>query len=249
MTVDFHARLGPGSTAASTLLAAMDAAGIERAVVSAGGLLPLDRLATQVAHGGRSAVAVDNERIRLHSRAAGGRMVPFFLADPYRDVAAYRDTAAGYRGLEISPAVHGFQLGDTAVTALVEIAAEWRHPVYVVCLARPGARTRDLVILARRFPEVNFVYGHCGHTALDASGLAEIAPWRNIFAETSGCYTAVVGLALRRLGADRVVFGTEYPLQDHRVELVKLAAVAMNRADRSLVMSANARRLLGEETV
>ncbi|MDQ7905669.1 amidohydrolase family protein [Phytohabitans sp. ZYX-F-186] len=244
---DFHARLGPGPEAAGALLAAMDRTGIERAAVSAGGLLDLDRLSAQVARGGRSEVAADNERVRAICGGTAGRLLPFFLADPWRDVAAYRAAAPGHRGLEISPAVHGFRLDDPAVDELVEIAAAARHPVYVVCLAHPGTRAGDLAALARRFPQVSFVYGHCGHTGLDASGLAEIAPCPNIVAETSGCYTAVAGLALRRLGAERVVFGTEYPLQHPRVEVVKLAAVEMSRADRHLVMSANARRLLGEE--
>jgi predicted TIM-barrel fold metal-dependent hydrolase len=244
---DFHARLGPGTDAAGVLLAAMDGIGIERAAVSAGGLLDLDRLSAQIDGGGRSDVAADNERTRALCEATGGRLLPFFLADPCRDVIAYRIAATRYRGLEISPAVHGFRLDDPAVSALVEIAAAARHPVYTVCLAHPGTRASDLVALARRFPEVAFVYGHCGHTGLGASGLAAIAPCPNIVAETSGCYTAVAALALRRLGAGRVVFGTEYPLQHPRVEVVKLAAISMSRADRHLVMSANARRLLGEE--
>jgi hypothetical protein len=244
---DFHARLGPAPDAAGALLAAMDGAGIERAAVSAGGLLDLDRLSAQIADGGRSDVAVDNGRTLALCRDTGGRLLPFFFADPCRDVAAYRAAAPGYRGLEISPAVHGFRLDDPAVAALVDIAAAARHPVYVVCLARPGTRAGDLVTLARHFPEVTFVYGHCGHTGLDASGLATIAPCPNIAAETSGCYTAVAALALRRLGAERVVFGTEYPLQHPRVEIVKLEAVPMTPADRRLVMAANACRLLGEE--
>lgn len=244
---DFHARLGAGPDAAGALLAAMDGTGIERAAVCAGGLLDLDRLSVQVAHGGRSEVAADNERTLALCAGTGGRLLPFFFADPCRDVAAYRAGAARFRGLEISPAVHGFRLDDPGVHALVEVAAGARHPVYVVCLAHPGTRTGDLVALARRFPEVTFVYGHCGHTGLDASGLAEIAPLPNIVAETSGCYTVVAGLALRRLGPERVVFGTEYPLQHPRVEVAKLAAVPMSRADRHLVMSANACRLLGEE--
>jgi predicted TIM-barrel fold metal-dependent hydrolase len=245
---DFHARVGPGLEAATALLAAMDDAGIEQAAVSAGGLLDLDRLAAQIVAGGRSEVVADNERTRALCEGTGGRLLPFFLADPYRDVAVYRATAPCYRGLEISPAVHGFRLDDPEVTALVEVAAIVGHPVYVVCLTHPGTRAEDLVTLSRRFSEVNFLYGHCGHHGLDASGLARIAPYSNIVAETSGCYTAIAALALRRLGAERVVFGTEYPLQHPRVEVAKLAAVEMSPAERHLVTSANARRLLGGET-
>lgn len=248
MIFDFHARLAPQLGAAGALLATMDDAGIARAAVSAGGLVDLDRLSEQIVDGGRCEAGADNERVRQRCAGSGGRLLPFFFADPYRDVAAYRAGAAGYRGLEISPAVHGFRFDDPAVSALVDIAAGAGHPVYLVCLGRPGARTGDLVALARAHPAVTFVSGHCGHTGLDASGLAQIAPQRNIVAETSGCFTAIARLAVQRLGADRVLFGTEYPLQHPRVELAKLAALGLDAADLHKVAAGNACRLLGAET-
>ena len=56
MTVfDFHARIAPDEREPGALLAAMDAAGIARAAVSAGGLLGLDRLSAQINVGGRAA--------------------------------------------------------------------------------------------------------------------------------------------------------------------------------------------------
>jgi predicted TIM-barrel fold metal-dependent hydrolase len=247
MIFDFHARLARQFGAAGALIAAMDDAGIGRAAVSAGDVVDLDRLSEQIAVGGRSEAAADNERVRRRCASWAGRLLPFYFADPYRDVAGYRAVAASYRGLEISPAVHGFRFDDPAVAALMDVADAVRHPVYVVCLGRPGAGAGDLVALAKRFPRVTFVFGHCGHTGLDASGLARIAPCANIVAETSGCFTVIVQLALRRLGPDRVLFGTEYPLQHPSVELAKLAALQLPPADLDKVTWGNAYRLLAEE--
>jgi uncharacterized protein len=246
--VDFHARLPSGPAAAARLLAVMDASGIGRAAVCAGGLLPLDQLATQLNDGGRAEVAADNERVRSQCASAGGRLLPFFFADPVRDVPAYRKDAGDFRGLEISPAVHGFRLDDPAVAELAATAGAAGHPVYLVTVAQPGARPADLVRLAGQFPQVSFVWGHCGHTGLDVAGLATIAPAENILAELSGCLTVTARLAVERLGAGRVLFGTEYPLQHPDVELRKIAALELSAADRDAVMCVNAARLLGEET-
>jgi predicted TIM-barrel fold metal-dependent hydrolase len=245
---DFHARLDPHDRDAGTLLATMDAAGISRAVVSAGGLIELDRLAVQLLDGGRAEVAADNDRVHRQCARSAGRLVPFFFADPLRDTAAYRAAAGRFRGLEISPAVHGFRLDEPAVAELVSIAAAARHPVYVVCLGRAGTRTADLVELARAFPGVTFVWGHCGHTGLDIAGLSEIAAVPNILAETSCSLTVTARLAVRRLGPARVLFGTEYPLQHPRVELAKAEALGLGRPDRYAVMWGNACRVLAEET-
>lgn len=245
---DFHARLAADERAPADLLAAMSAAGICRAAVSAGGLVDLARLSTQITDGGRADVRADNERLLGQCTGSGGRLLPFFFADPARDVEAYRAAAPRFRGLELSPAVHGFRLDDPAVAELAGIAAAAGHPVYVVCLGRPGTRTADLVRLARAVPEATFVWGHCGHTGLDVAGLDEIAGAPNILAETSGSFTVTARLAVRRLGAGRVLFGTEYPLQDPRVELAKSRALGLAPDDHGAFMWANACRVLNEET-
>ncbi|MET7401560.1 amidohydrolase family protein [Dactylosporangium sp. NPDC005572] len=247
MIVDFHARLAPRPGATEALLAAMDGAGIARAAVAPGGLLDLDRLADQITDGGRSDAPVDNDALRAACAATGGRLVPFFLADPRADVERYRAAAGDYRGLELSPAVHGFRLDEPAVADLVQTARRAGHPVYIVTLGRPGTRPADLARLARANPGVAFVSGHCGHTGLDTSGLTTLAPVPNVHAELSGCLTVTARLAVRRLGADRVLFGTEHPLQHPAVELAKLDALELTPAERRQVAAGNALRLLGED--
>jgi len=168
--------------------------------------------------------------------------------DPVREVAAYRAAAGEFRGLEISPAVHGFRLDDPCVAELAGTAAAAGHPVYVACLGRPGAGTSDLVRLARAVPDATFVWGHCGHTGLDLAGLEEIAEVPGILAETSGCFTMTARRAVALLGPDRVLFGTEYPLQEPAVELAKARALGLSESDLYAVTWLNACRVLNEET-
>jgi predicted TIM-barrel fold metal-dependent hydrolase len=242
---DFHARLPAGR---GSLLAAMDDAGIGRAAVSAGGVIGLERLAAQINDGGRADVSAGNDRVHRECARSDGRLLPFYFADPLRDVGSYRAAVSDFRGLEVSPAVHGFRLDHPAVSELVTIAGSAGHPVYLVCLGRAGARTADLVVLARRFPDVTFVWGHCGHTGLDVAGLAEIAGVPNVLAETSGCLTVTARLAVARLGSSRVLFGTEYPLQHPRVELAKAEALELDLLELNDFLWDNACRVLGEET-
>ena len=244
---DFHARLVPRPGAAAALLSTMDSAGVRRAVLSAGGVVTLERLSAQILDGGHSEAEPDNGAVLAACAGSGGRLLPCYFASPYADPHSYRAQVSRYRGLELSPAVHGVGLDDPRTGALVAIAAQARHPVYVVCLGRAGARTADLVRLARRFPDTTFVSGHCGAIGIDASGIGQIAAVPNIVAETSGCFTAIARLALHRLGPDRVLFGTEYPLQHPSVELAKYAALDLPAPVWRQVAWHNAHRLLGEE--
>ncbi len=244
---DFHARLTDRPGALDALLSTMDSCGIARAAVAAGGLVALDELARRIVEGGRYATAADNDRVLAACEGSGGRLVPWYFANPFEPVRTYRRQAVYFRALELSPAVHGVELADPRVRALVEVAGEAGHPVYVVCLGRPGTRPADLVRLAARYPEVTFVLGHCGFIGIDADAIGRVAAQPNVVAETSGCFSVVARLAVDRLGPARVVFGTEYPLQHPSVELAKFAALDLAAPDWRAVAWGTPHRLLGEE--
>jgi predicted TIM-barrel fold metal-dependent hydrolase len=173
--------------------------------------------------------------------------VPFYFANPRTGLGEYREQVGGFRGLELSPAVHGLPFDDPRMVAFVEVAAGAGHPVYLVCLGRAGARTADLVSLAARFPDTTFVFGHCGFIGIDIAGIDLIAGRPNIVAETSGCFGVVVRHALHRLGPDRVLFGTEYPLQHPSTELAKYAALELAASCWRKVAWHNACRVLKED--
>ena len=244
--LDFHVRLVPRPGARESLLATLDECRLERAVVCAGGTIDLERLSRQLILGGHVETDADNDAVLSACEGTDGRLVPFFFANPHREAALYRARAAEFRGLEISPAVHGVGLTDPRVAALVDIAAAVGHCVYTVCLDRVGAGVADLVVLARRFPQVNFVLGHSGIGNIDFYALTLIEGEANILLETSGGYTSVAAAALRRLGADRVVFGSEYPLQHPAVELAKFQSLRITPEQWQRVAWDNAHRLLGE---
>lgn len=244
---DFHVRLAPQADALHRLFGALDANGITRAAVAAGGVLDLDRLSAQLVTGGHVETTADNGAVLAACAGSGGRLVPFYFANPYTGERPYRSQAHLFRGLELSPAVYGVGFPDPRCVALVQIAAEHGHPVYTVCTGQPGARTADLAGLARRFPGVPFVSGHCGFIGIDTNGINEIAGQPNIYAETSGCLSVTARVAIERLGADRVLFGTEYPLQDPAVELAKYAALGLDPQAWAKVAWRNAHRLLAEE--
>jgi len=245
--LDFHVRLAPRPGARERLLSTLQECGLQRAVVCAGGTIDLDRLSRQLIEGGHVETDADNDAVLNTCAGTGGRLVPFFFANPHRSPQVYRARAAEFRGLEVSPAVHGVGLTDPRVAELVAVAAEFGHPVYAVCLDRPGAGVADLVGLSRRFPRVSFVLGHSGIGNIDLYALDLIRDVDNIALETSGGYTCVAQAALHRLGTGRVVFGSEYPLQHPAVELAKFQALRIPPEQWRQVAWDNAHRLLGEE--
>jgi len=245
---DFHARLAPRTDALPRLLDVMDSCGIERAAVAAGGTIDPVRLSRQLVEGGHVESDADNDAVLAACDRAGGRLVPIYFANPHRPASTYAASAADFRGLEVSPAVHGVPLPDGRVAELIAVAGEAGHSVYVVCLSRPGCQIVDLVRLAARFPSVSFVLGHGGVGNIDYYGVELIAPQPNILLETSGGYTTVLLAAVDRLGPGRVLFGTEFPLQHPSVELAKYRALELPAVLWRQIAWDNADRLVETET-
>jgi predicted TIM-barrel fold metal-dependent hydrolase len=243
---DAHAHLAPGVEATDRLLAVMDSCGIDRAVVVAGGAVSPDTLSRQLIEGGHVETDADNEAVLAGCERSAGRLVPFFFANPHRSAEDYRTHGHGFRGLKLAPSVHGVGLLDERTVALVDVAEGLGHGVYLHCIQRPGFGVAELVGLARRFPAVAFVLGHAGVGDLDLYGIDLIKPLDNIVFETSGGYTGVVRAALGRLGPDRVLLGTEYPLQHPSVELAKYRVLELSEEDWKRVAWQNTCRLIGE---
>jgi predicted TIM-barrel fold metal-dependent hydrolase len=242
---DAHARLGPTPAARDRLLSTMDSCGIERAVVVAGGVIDLDRLARQLAEGGGVTGDAHNDVALAAQAASGGRLVPFFFANPHRDPSVYADQADDFYGVEISPAVHGVSLTDSRMVGLVEAAASVGHPVYTVCLYRPGDTVSDFVALARKFPDTTFILGHLGVDLIDTYAIDLVSEVDNVLVETSGGYTVLLRIALERLGAGRLLFGSEAPHQHPSVELAKFAALDLPADDWARISWDNADQLFG----
>jgi predicted TIM-barrel fold metal-dependent hydrolase len=246
---DAHCRLAKGPDPCGRMLSTMDQWGIELAVVSGGGVLDLDTLARQVVHGGGVTRDADNDAVLAVCGLSGGRLLPSYFANPHGDQADYLATASEFVAVEISPAVHGVPLSDPRTAAVVAAAASVGHPVYVVCLPRPGDTVADLVNLARRFPSATLVLGHLGTHLIDSYAVDLVSEVDNVLIETSGGFSVTLRVALERLGPSRLLFGTESPHQHPSVELAKYTALELPAAAWRQIAWDNAHRLFGPARV
>ncbi|MDA1231831.1 MAG: amidohydrolase family protein [Planctomycetota bacterium] len=109
----------------------------------------------------------------------------------------------------------------------------------------PGESTpSELADLAARFPEQKFVCAHAGGEW--ERGILAVRNSPNILIETSG-FDATAGfieMAVRDLGADRIIFGSHLPSRSLGTELGKVIGADILEADRKLIFGENFRNLL-----
>jgi hypothetical protein len=111
----------------------------------------------------------------------------------------------------------------------------------------------DFVTLARRFPATNFILAHWGGLLPLLPAHVGVGQLANMYFDTAASpllYDADVwSRALPAIGSDRVLFGSDFPLNlyprlDERPSLVRLVAEARHGGAGPAVLAANARRLL-----
>ena len=249
-----------GWSTIDTLLADMDAAGVDKAVLLG---WYWDHLET--------CVEQNNWYIKWVGRHPD-RLMAFATVQPCAGVEAVdelkRAIDAGLCGVgELSPASQRFSMEHPGWIDVVEFAVERELPVNLhvnepVGRRHPGRLQDSLdsyVWLADRFPQLKLILAHWGGL-LPFFEMNEWVAGRmgNVFYDTAASpllydpriFRAVVDA----IGPERILYGSDYPLRlyprdqkkpDFRPFLEEIERTNLNKAEKILILGQNARQLLG----
>ncbi len=106
----------------------------------------------------------------------------------------------------------------------------------------------ELAQLAARFPDQKFICAHAGGEW--ERGIRAVRSVPNILIETSG-FDATAGfieMAVRELGAQRIVFGSHLPSRSLGTELGKIVGANIREADKRRILGENYRNLLSRQS-
>jgi len=109
----------------------------------------------------------------------------------------------------------------------------------------PGESTPDdLVALARRHPNVPLICGHSGGTW--ELGIRAVKPIPNIFIDLAGSdpVNGFVEMAVRELGPERVLYGSDAGGRSFASQIAKVLGARISDSDRRMIFRDNLKRLL-----
>ena len=184
----------------------------------------------------------------------GGVLIPFGSVDPWAD--DYQEQFARLltrpvQGIKFHSDLQRLPLDSPRLAALLEILARSDRaslPVYLHTGNFPIYRPQDspwekaLPRLLSQFPTVTFVCGHAGWDAPRAALRAALGH-SNLLLETSWQPPHLIRRLCDKLGPERLLFGSDYPLFSQRRAL-RNVRLALNEQELALVTYENARRLL-----
>ena len=154
-----------------------------------------------------------------------------------------RSLDAGLCGLKLNSHLQGFVLSDPIVHPLVVTCRKRSVPLYAHTGTPITAEPFQLAELARTFPEVTMVMGHMGYTDFWYDAVPAALQADNIYLETSLIDIMNISKAIERVGAQRILFGSDYPESDLSLELEKMAMIEMSDEARAKILGENAREL------
>jgi predicted TIM-barrel fold metal-dependent hydrolase len=109
----------------------------------------------------------------------------------------------------------------------------------------PGESTpMDLAELAARHPTVPLI---CGHTGGNWEiGIRTVRPLKNVYIDTAGSdpTAGFVEMAVRELGAERIIYGSDVGGRSFASQIGKVASANIPEADRQKIFRGNLRRLM-----
>jgi predicted TIM-barrel fold metal-dependent hydrolase len=145
-------------------------------------------------------------------------------------------------GVKLHPDASGQPLDSAATHEVVNAYRRYSKPLLVH--VRGSAQVRALATLAAAAPNLKMIVAHAGGDAF-AECLALATRQLNLLLEpfTGGSERGKIEEAVEKIGAHRVLFGTNFPSLNPGVALGMLADASLSESDRNLILGGNTAKL------
>jgi uncharacterized protein len=176
-----------------------------------------------------------------------GAFVPFFRLNPHKDYEAEfeRCVQRDFKGLKLHPVSQEFELDDTRVARLFEMAAAVDLPVLVHAGFAMERIVEPLLPTVERLPELRLILGHAAMVELLAAARA-FSDYPNVLFETSVVKAKDLYVLFCSMDPARICYGSDIPYGDlpSTLHATLLAADAAGLSEKELsgVLSGNIRR-------
>lgn len=153
-------------------------------------------------------------------------------------------------GIKIHPEEHLYPIAKHG-RAIYEFAAKHKA-IILTHSGEQNSMPEDFVPFANDYPEVQLILAHlgCGYDGDPSHQVRAIQAGKhnNVFVDTSSASSIMSGLiewAVREVGADRLLYGTDTPLYLAAMQRARIDSAEISDADKRLILCDNAIRLFG----
>ena len=158
----------------------------------------------------------------------------------------------GLKGVKLHPDTQRFELDGEKSIRLCRMIADLKLPVLVHCgdYRYDYSNPERVKNFLAKLPELTVIGAHLGGWSKWQQAY-ELLPGvsDNFYVDLSSSLYALSAesakLMIRKYGADKVLFGTDYPMWDIGDEIKRMTKLGLAKEEKELIYYANAERLLG----
>ena len=156
----------------------------------------------------------------------------------------------GYVGLKFLPDYHRTALTDDVYAPALELANKHKMLVlshtWGVSMNGESCNSADKVIgVLERYPDITFIMGHSIQGQVDdAIAIAKKYPNAYLDLCDTGRLNGVIEKMVKEIGANKVIFGTDAPMQSHFFQMGCVLGAKITEEEKRLILRENALRIL-----
>lgn len=262
MIIDTHAHIFPdkiaqkASDGISAFYGGMKVGydGTLGALIEEGTAAGVDRFIVQSVATVPSQVRAINDFISESVRKYPDKLIGFGALHPdFDDIAGEteRIISLGLKGIKLHSDFQQFFVDDEFAYPIYEICADKGLPI----LFHVGDDRYDfssperLLRVVKRFPKLTVIAAHLAGWSMWDRG-AELFEHSGVYADCSSSLYAMspehAAELIRKIGVDRVMWGTDYPMWGAAEELERFDKLPLSEDEKEMILSKNALRVLGE---
>lgn len=264
MIIDAHAHIFPDKIAEKAAAGiggfydgmAIDSGGTLGELLRKGTEAGVDKFIVQSVATVPHQVGAVNDYIAECVRRENGRLIGFGAMHPeFEDIEneIERIISLGLRGIKLHSDFQNFNIDDEKAFPIYE-AAEGRLPIlfHVGDSRYDRSSPERLLNVVKRFPKLTVIGAHFAGWSMWDRG-AELFgdyirenPQCRFYTDCSSSLYAMTpehaAELIRKFGADRVMWGTDYPMWNAKEELERFNALPLTDRERGMILSENALR-------
>lgn len=203
-------------------------------------------------------VASINAFLAQTAAESGGRLVALGTLHPdspdqAADVQMIK--ALGLHGVKLHPEIQGFALDEPRSLRICALCEEHGLPL----LLHTGDSRYDcsnpnrLIPMLKRFPGLTVIGAHLGGWSIYEEAVTQLEGFPNLWFDCSStfywCRPQLAAQLIRRLGVDRVMFGSDFPMWTPKTELDTFFSLDFTEEEREQILHKTARIIFRLEAV
>lgn len=195
-----------------------------------------------------------NEFIAASVAASNGKLIGLGTLHPDSDDQV-RDVehliSLGLRGVKLHPDIQAFKMDDYRCLRIYELCEEHHLPI----LMHTGDNRYDysnpnrLKPILQIYNDLTVIGAHFGGWSIWEEASIELCSYPNLYVDCSSsmpCISkATAKEIVERYGAQRIMFGTDYPMWSPHDEIENLLSLGLTEEQNQMIFSGTAKKLFG----